>query len=97
MIEGGRLPGVLSMTLCARMRKISQQMIGILGILKICLMAREAIRGRARKTIVRMALYAFHRDVRAAQGKTGAAVIKIAKAAGQRPAGDRAAVALFAT
>ena len=73
-------------------------MIRVGGFLKIRLMAGEAIRRRAGKAIVRVALVAVGRGMRAEQWKARAAVIETAEIArtGNLPSGNRAAVAYFA-
>jgi len=98
VIERRGLPGARGMARSAIAREIGGHMIGIGRALEIALMTREAIRRRARKTIVRMALIARHREMRAGERKARAAVIETAEIAraGNLPTGDRAAVAYFA-
>lgn len=73
-------------------------MIGIGGLLKIRLMAGEAIGWCAGKAAIHMALIAICCRVRAQQGKARATMIKAAEIAeaGGLPPDYRAAVALFA-
>jgi len=76
MIESRWQPGVQGMARSAIMRKVQGHMIGIGRALEIGLMAREAIRGRAREAIIDVALIAGGRSVRPGQRKAGLVVIK---------------------
>lgn len=99
MIEIRRLPGIVRVACTALLRKAAGHMIGIRGVLKISLMARETIFRCAGEAAVHVTLRAIDRLMGAHQGKTRSAVIKAAEISrtGKRPAGNRTAMALFAT
>lgn len=99
MIKIRRRPGVARVTNLAVLREVAGHMIGIRGVLKISLMARETIFRSSGKAAVHVTLPAIDRLMGAHQGKTRSAVIKAAEISrtGKRPAGNRAAVALLTT
>lgn len=99
MIKIRRRPGVARVTNLAVLREVAGHMIGIRGVLKISLMARETIFRSSGKAAVHVTLPAIDRLMGAHQGKTRSAVIKAAEISrtGKRPAGNRTAMALFAT
>ncbi len=76
MIERCRPPGIHRMASFAVVRKIQSHVIRIRWPLKIRLMARIAIHGRAGITIIDVALVACRRHMRAEQWKARFAVIK---------------------
>lgn len=76
VIEVRRPPGVIVVASQAIMRIIAGHMIRVGGVLKIRLMAREAIFRRAGKTAIDVTLGAFDRHMRADQCKGGTAVIE---------------------
>lgn len=76
VVKGRGHPGVERVAGGAIMREIQGHMIRIRRPLKIELMAGKAVRGRARETVVEVALIALCRSVRAGQGKTRAVMIE---------------------
>ncbi len=98
VVEVSRSPRIIVVANLAILREIAGHVIRVRSLLKIRLMAGEAIRRRAGKAIVCVALVAGGRGVSAEQWKSRAAVIETAEIAraGNLPSGNRAAVAYFA-
>lgn len=76
MIKRRRPPCAGGVARRAVARKICCHVIGITRVLKIRLMARETIHGRARVAIIRMALIACHCKMRAGERKARAIMIE---------------------
>lgn len=82
VIERRGLPGAGGVAARAGLRKIRRDMIRICRALKITLMAGEAVRRRAGKTIVHVTMITRNREMRAGEWKLRAVVIEVCRPPG---------------